>query len=957
MLSISNPQKAAQAETYYTAENYYQKNSEKGYFRGSALSQVGIKEEQKVTQDTYLSLLHGFNPKDNTPLTKGAGSQERRAGIDLTFSAPKSVSTLLEIAEANSFNTLANKIREAHDNAVKETMNKVEKDYLYTRVSVNGKIQSVKADGMIYASFQHDTSRALDPQLHTHNFIFTPVLKNGKFNAQTNEAFFNNKLYFGQFYRNELAYNLNKLGFTIEITSIDKGLFEIKEIPKDIIDEFSKRSQQIKSLEEEYKKKYPKESLSQIKARITQESKKAKTKVDRDEVRETNKKRADELGYNKRWLSRLNYKISTSPTSNQDRAKQALDYLNKSLTAITNQESTFTKEDILKYAMKFSLKYSLRESELIKEFKNSSIIKLDKNVYTTKEMIETEKEIIKKIQQGFDVVKSPLSEIISTKRYKLDELSSDQKAMLDMILNTRDRFNAVQGDAGTGKTFALKKLKEILKDDIEIVGLSYTGKATAGLEEVGIKSYTLHSYLQQEQNPKTKKSKLYIVDETSLVGSKQIHQLMELSKKEDSQVIFIGDTKQFNSIQAGNTFGDMQKFGIKTVHLKKTQRQKTNITKSIVKAYNQNNTDLALEILKKSNLFNEIEDYEERIDYVVKSYIEKNQPLILTSTNRDRKEINQQIRDKLENSNQEHHFTIRESKQIKSSNSYFSESYEIDDIVAINGTIPNFKRGEQGRIISTKKNSITIETTTKKIKEIDLTKYGSEINAYTQTVKPFKVGEKIIFSKNIQNSPIKNGVMGTITDIKRDNITTTLESGKSYNFNIKNYNYIDYAYAITDIKSQGVSANSVLVVANSQMSSKNSFYVQVTRAKESIEVVTDNKELLQERIRSFKSKDSTLNYIGELNDKQRNNNGKVRRDRRNPTKTEQSNNRTEQRDHYDFRNIRSYIQTLKRKFRRPNFEEIRRAFKVSKMQKRDKLKRDAVLKRLGLKDKNIEIQR
>jgi conjugative relaxase-like TrwC/TraI family protein len=957
MLSISNPQKAAQAETYYTEENYYQKNSEKGYFRGSALSHVGIEKEQLVEQDTYLSLLHGFNPKDNTPLTKGAGSQERRAGIDLTFSAPKSVSTLLEIAEANSFDTLANQIREAHDNAVQETMNKVEKDYLYTRVSIDGKIESVKADGMIYASFQHDTSRALDPQLHTHNFIFTPVLKNGKFNAQTNEAFFNNKLYFGQFYRNELAYNLNKLGFSIEITSIDKGLFELKEIPKDIIDEFSKRSQQIKSLEEEYKRRYPKESLSEIKARITQESKKAKTKVDRDEVRATNKKRADELGYNRKWLSRLNYKISTSPTLNQNRTKQALNYLNKSLTAITNQESTFTKESLLKYAMKFSLKYSLRESELIKEFKNSSIIKLDKNIYTTKEMIEIEKEIIQKIQRGFDIVKSPLSEMIYTKNYSLDELSSDQKAMLDMILNTKDRFNAVQGDAGTGKTFALKKLKEILENDIDVVGLSYTGKATAGLEEVGIKSYTLHSYLQQEHNLKTKKSKLYIVDETSLVGSKQIHQLMELSEKENSQVIFIGDTKQFSSIQAGNAFGDMQKFGIKTVHLKQTKRQKTDITKSIVKAYNQNNTDLALEILKKSNLFKEIENYEERIDYVVKSYIEKNQPLILTSTNNERKEINQQIRDKLENPNQEYHFTIKESKLIKSSNTYFSESYEIDDIVAINGTIPNFKRGEQGKIISTKKNSITIETMTKKIKEIDLVKYGSEINAYTQTVKPFKVGEKIIFSKNIKNSPIKNGVMGTITDIKSDNITTTLENGRSYSFNIKNYNYIDYAYAITDIKSQGVSANSVLVMANSQMSSKNSFYVQVTRAKESIEVVTDNKELLQERIKSSKSKKSTLNYTGEMNDKQRSNNEKTRRDRDQPTKTDQSNNRTKQRDFYNLRNIRGYIQTLKRKFRRPNIKRFRENLRVSKMQKRDKLKRDAILKKLASKDKTIEIQR
>ena len=187
MLSISNPQKATQAETYYTEENYYQKNSEKGYFRGSALKEFGINENQTVTQETYLSLLHGFNPKDNSPLTKGAGSVDRRAGIDLTFSAPKSVSTLLEIAEANNFNKIADKIREAHDNAVKQAMNKVEKDYLYTRVSINGEIQTVKADGMVYASFQHDTSRALDPQLHTHNFIFTPVLKNGKFNAQTNE--------------------------------------------------------------------------------------------------------------------------------------------------------------------------------------------------------------------------------------------------------------------------------------------------------------------------------------------------------------------------------------------------------------------------------------------------------------------------------------------------------------------------------------------------------------------------------------------------------------------------------------------------------------------------------------------------------------------------------------------------------------------------------------------------
>ena len=959
MLSISNPQKATQAETYYTKENYYQKNSEIGYFRGEALEKFGIRDNQIVTQEVYLSLLHGFNPKDNKPLTKGAGSIERRAGIDLTFSAPKSVSAILEIAEANNFNKMAKEIREAHNNAVEEAMKKIEKDYLYTRVSINGKIQTVKADGMAYASFQHDTSRDLDPQLHTHNFIFTPVLKDGKFNAHTNEAFFNNKLYLGQFYRNELAFNLHKLGFTIEITSIEKGLFELKEVPKNIIDEFSKRSKEIQALEESYKKKYPKKSLAEIKAQITQESKKVKTKVDRDKIRETNKKRADKLGYNRKWLSKLTYKINNRPTLPQNKAKQSLKYLNKSLVAITNQESIFSKEDIMKYAMKFSLKYSLRESELLQEFKNSNIIKLDKNIYTTKEMIDIEKEIIQKVHQGFSSMPNSINEILKQQNQQLDSsLTLDQKKMLEMILNSKDKYNAVQGDAGTGKTFALGKLNEIVKDDIELIGLSYTGKATAGIEEVGIKSYTLHSYLQQEKHQKSNKPKLYIVDETSLIGSKQIHQLMKISQNENSRVVFIGDTKQFSSIQAGNIFSDMQKFGIKTVKLKQTRRQKTAITKSVVEAYNRDNTDKAIEILKKNKLFKEIESYEERIDYAVESYINNNQPLILTSTNQERKDINNQIRNRIENQNREYQFNIRESKQVKASNAYFSESYEENDIISINGAIPNFKRGEQGRVISADKNILTIETNSKQIKKLDLTKYGTDINAYIETQKSFKINEKIIFSKNIRNSPIKNGVIGTITDIKNGQITTKLQNGKSYSFNINDYNYIDYAYAITDIKSQGVSANSVLVVANSRISSKNSFYVQITRAKQDIEVITDNQELLQKRIRKESNKASTLNYIGEQNnDKQSRYNEKTRGDGKQSTKTEQSNNRTEQRDKYDFGNIRSYFQSLKRKIGRPNLEEIRRAFKMYKMQRADKTKRDEIIKQLSSKEQEIGINR
>ena len=141
------------------------------------------------------------------------------------------------------------------------------------------------------------------------------------------------------------------------------------------------------------------------------------------------------------------------------------------------------------------------------------------------------------------------------------------------------------------------------------------------------------------------------------------------------------------------------------------------------------------------------------------------------------------------------------------------------------------------------------------------------------------------------------------------------------------------------------------------MSSKNSFYVQVTRAKESIEVVTDNQELLQERIKKSNNKKSTLNYQGDKNDKQPRYNEQTRRDREPSVKTEQSNHRAEQRDKYDFRNIRGYIQTIKRRFRRPNLSKVREALNLFKVQRADKTKRDAIIDKLGSKKQEIGIER
>ena len=938
MLSISNPQKAAQAESYYTEENYYQKNSEIGFFRGNALEAVGLKSGQEVDQETYLSLLHGFNPTTLEKLTANAGDIDRRAGIDLTFSAPKSVSALLEIAEANQVDDLAAQIRIAHDHAVQRTMQKVEKNYLYTRYRVNGNIETVKADTMMYASFQHDTSRLLDPQLHTHNFIFNQVMKDDKCYAITNEELFKNKMYFGQFYRNELAYNLKQLGLTVEITDISKGLFEIAEVDKDIIDEFSQRAQQIKALEESYRKKYPNATRSELRSLITQDSKTAKLKVDRDEVREDNKERAEALGYDASWLEQVEStrleKIA-EPKAVQDLENLSLEFLNKSIEAITEHQSVFDKEEFLKYALKFGLKYGIREYDILKQVKNSNLVRLDKNSYTNENMIKIEEEIIAQVKQGFDAETTSLQESITGDLSILDDLSSDQRKMVNMILTTHDKYVAVQGDAGTGKTHALSKLKKLLNNDVELIGLSYTGKAASGLEEVGIKSHTLHSFLNSELDTDSKKQKVYIVDETGLAGSKQIHSLMQRANKENAKIVFIGDVKQFTSIQAGNIFSDMQKFGIQTVELKQTQRQKTEITKSVVSAFNQHDTEMALNILEKENRFTELENFDERVKTAVDRYAKNEDLLIITSRNAERKSINNEIRSTLPADAKEDTFIINEAKQISPIDVYFSENYAIDDKITINGSIPTFKRGQQGRVtaIDPKKNTITVEVQTKhavKEKVLDLKKYGDKINVYTEVSKPFKEGEKIIFTKNIKNSPVKNGVTATIKQIKDSHIHTELSNGKSFTFDMNKYNYVDYGYAITDYKAQGATAKDVLVLADSRLATKNSFYVQITRAENNIEVITDDKTLLKENISSTQENVSTLYYTGNKEDHHY---------RRFKDKEISSDKNTSQGKHY-LENLKLMFQSIKRRLGSQRLNDIQKHIHTPKRTNNEEKRRE-----------------
>ena len=130
---------------------------------------LGLENGGKVDSGDFQRLYNGFSPDDSSKLTRNAGSENRSPGVDMTFSADKSVSTLWAIADPE----LRGEIEQAHNDAARVALEETVFRYCaYTRVrDEEGRIRVLPADISV-AMFQHGTSRENDPQLHTHCVIF-----------------------------------------------------------------------------------------------------------------------------------------------------------------------------------------------------------------------------------------------------------------------------------------------------------------------------------------------------------------------------------------------------------------------------------------------------------------------------------------------------------------------------------------------------------------------------------------------------------------------------------------------------------------------------------------------------------------------------------------------------------------------------------------------------------------
>jgi len=240
MLSIERLKSAKKAGTYYQGQdNYYAAEGEplQGIWVGLGAEKLALTGTASVEQ--FKAVLAGRLAPDIVMENVKQGKYHR-PGYDLTFSAPKSVSILAVIAKDEG-------VIKAHRTAINGVLKHIEQNYSDTRVKKRGKTSIERTGNLIFCTFEHNDSRMLDPNLHTHAIIMNALYRaDGKWRTLRSDRIYDDKIILGMLYRSILAQELMKLGFEIVQTS-EKGTFEIKDFPEVLIEQFSKRGLKIKA--------------------------------------------------------------------------------------------------------------------------------------------------------------------------------------------------------------------------------------------------------------------------------------------------------------------------------------------------------------------------------------------------------------------------------------------------------------------------------------------------------------------------------------------------------------------------------------------------------------------------------------------------------------------------------------------------------------------------------------
>ncbi|MGD0615803.1 MAG: MobF family relaxase, partial [Verrucomicrobiota bacterium] len=560
MLTMKAQYSLSNAEKYFKEHlrvgDYYMEGWHTlGQWVGKGAAELGL--AGVTVTDDFVSLCRNLNPRTGEQLTPRLNSRRigadgkhevanRRVFYDFTLSPPKSVSIAALVGDDQ-------RIIDAHDEAVKVAFRQLEM-HAATRIRKQKQTSYRPTGNVVGAVFRHDTSRELDPHLHTHCILFNATKDSVENRWKALEPY--EMLLAKKFTENVYYHELVKalVGFGYRVQNKPRGDFEIEGVSRALIERFSKRHLEIDEKTRELLEREPEKAsrnIKEIRAKIAGAERARKIK---------------DLGLTKLqslWNGQLSPDDrrqigglihAPAPALATISAEQAVIWAEEHLF---DRRSVVHEHEIWRHALEHVRGQNIRLSDIQAVTQNRDYVrdKVYQGKITTREVITREWNIVCLAQEGIRK-HGPLS---SGSGWANQLLDPEQRRAVEHILSSRDFVTLFRGGAGTGKSYTLKEVQSALQRDGHVVqALAPQRQQVNDLERAGFaNAQTVSAFLaRRSMSP----GAVVLVDEAGQIGGEQMLQLLRFIQENDGRVILSGDTHQHGAVEATDALRAIEKY-------------------------------------------------------------------------------------------------------------------------------------------------------------------------------------------------------------------------------------------------------------------------------------------------------------------------------------------------------------------------------------------------------------
>lgn len=829
----------AAIEEYYT-EDEALKNSEDEYYApgkdpvvspckwyGNGADSLDLKGV--INQKDFKQLFYGHHPQTGKRLRKKPTNGNERLGIDLTFGPGKEASILALVGGDR-------RIIDLHEKALQQVFDIFQARYTQTRVRHgNGQRSLVNTNSLIGAFINHATARPVtidgqtysDPALHTHIMVMNATLINGKWQSLSNEAIFKS-LSLGSIYRHFIDKGLAELGYTVRPDGSIEGL------SPETVWHFKKRTQEV----ERYLKKYGLEDNQENRQNAVLRTR--NKKEDNTNIPEKMKGWVDELVVNGFTLPK-----PAKHSTWEHKPELAREYIDSAIAHLQERSAEFCHELIEQWV--FDQRPPFTYEELQAEIANHpQLIRTKDNNYTTQYALDREE----KTRQLWAAGQHKFTPITTGKISFNKMLNADQRNAVRNTLASSNQLIIWHGLSGVGKTTTLSELQkhiEAINPDIQIKGYSPTTKAAGVLaEELGIETTTVSGLVTRRLDKSP--NQWWIIDEAGMKSAEQGLEVLKRAEAVNARVLLVGDINQNSSVNAGSPQRSLMKAGAETYHIKTILRQKRIVQRRAVELVSIGKPLEALQLLNEYGHVTEVADHRNRAAQVAEQYLslkpkERKQTLVVTGTHRERKAITVLIREGLRKEGliQGEDQALRQlvDKRLTTEQARHLRFYKPDDYVVLNQDFSSrLKKGRLYKVVGVDEASGVVRVISEggQHSSFDPAQLESKTVFTAQQIN-IAVGDQLRWTRN--NLHGNNGDQFKVTAVEDHRIQINHKKWIDTSKPLE----LDYSITSTTHAAQGQTYYRVIFSGTiDPTSSKEPFYVAISRQKHELHIFTENYE-------------------------------------------------------------------------------------------------------------------